>query len=48
MKRFVAGLLGTAMQCVYKYEEKKIMEYAQMSEAEQIEYVKKTQGSNLK
>ena len=42
MKRFVAGLLGTAMQVVYKFEEKKLLEYALMSEQEQLDFIKKT------
>ena len=34
MKRFVAGLLGTAMKAVFKFEEKQIYDYAMMSDVE--------------
>lgn len=43
MKRFVAGLLGTAMKVIYPHESKAILEYAQMSEAEQLDFLRKTQ-----
>lgn len=43
MKRFISGLLKTAMKNVYKYEEKAIIEYIDQSEQDIIKFIKETQ-----
>lgn len=42
MKRFVAGLLKTAMQTVYKYEEEAIMNYNKAMDSGSIDYIMST------
>ena len=42
MKRFVAGLLGTAMKSVYAYEKQSIADYANLSDVEQLNFIKKS------
>ena len=39
MKRFVAGLLKTALGKVYQYEEKQILDYCNSLETDPIEYI---------
>ena len=39
MKRFVAGLLKTAMQTVYKYEEVPLLEYCNSLESGIMDYI---------
>jgi hypothetical protein len=48
MKRFVAGLLKTAMQTVYKFEEASIAKYCEAMDTNIIEYIKQTQQPYLK
>jgi hypothetical protein len=48
MKRFVGGLLKTAMNTVYKHEEQALREYIQSLETDPLEYIVKTQGANVK
>ena len=43
MKRFVAGLLNTAMVKVYKHEESSIAEYNQQLDYGIVEFITKTQ-----
>lgn len=39
MKRFAAGLLKTAMEAVYPFEENHIQEYCQALDSDPIEYI---------
>lgn len=39
MRRFVAGLIKTAMQTVYKYEEQAIQQYCANMDGGSVEYV---------
>jgi hypothetical protein len=48
MKRFVAGLLRTAMQIVYKFEEKQIYDYCLSLDTDPIDYIQKTQAQHIK
>ena len=43
MKRFVAGLIKTAMQTVYKFEEESVREYAASIESGQVDFALSTQ-----
>ena len=48
MKRFVAGLLKTAMRRVFKYEDKAIQNYCLAQDGDVLDYIKQTQGENIK
>jgi len=43
MKRFVVGLLGTAMKSIYRHEAFMVEQYANFTEIEQIAFIKRTQ-----
>jgi hypothetical protein len=44
MKRFVAGLLKTAMHTVYKHEEIALLDYCQQMESGKFEFIETTQS----
>jgi hypothetical protein len=48
MKRFVAGLLKTAMQTVYKFEEESLANYIASIDTGVVEYIKATQQGLVK
>ncbi len=48
MKRFVAGLLKTAMQTVYKFEEESLTKYVASIDSGIIDYIQHTQQGFVK
>lgn len=48
MKRFVAGLLKTAMQTVYKFEEESLNKYVASIDSGIIDYIQHTQQGLVK
>jgi hypothetical protein len=48
MKRFVAGLLKTAMKKVYQYEEPHLALYIQKQESNIIDFINETQMNHIK
>jgi hypothetical protein len=48
MKRFVAGLLKTAMQTVYKFEEESLSNYIASIDTGVVDYIKSTQQGLVK
>jgi hypothetical protein len=48
MKRFVAGLLKTAMQTVYKFEEESLANYIASIDTGVVDYIKATQQGLVK
>jgi hypothetical protein len=44
MKRFVSGLLQTAMQTVYKHEEESIRQYCSQFESGIVDYILQSQS----
>lgn len=48
MKRFVAGLLKTAMQTVYKFEEESLSKYVASIDSGIIDYIQHTQQGFVK
>lgn len=48
MKRFVAGLLRTAMLTVYKFEEEAIKNYCVAIDSGIVDYIMQTQGAHFK
>ena len=47
MKRFVAGLLKTAMQTVYPFEQESIQEYSNNFDIDPVEYVHRTNKDHI-